>query len=50
MMLKVKSLFFEEAFVNVEAGASAASSFRFHQGQKALSIVDIEPRIIRKLS
>lgn len=49
-MLEVKRLLFEEAFVDVEAGATATAASRFDKGQKTLGMIYIVPRIIRKLS
>ena len=48
-MLEVKPFLFQEAFVDVEAGASTATSSRFYKVQKTLGIIYVVPRIIRKL-
>jgi hypothetical protein len=39
VILKVKRLLFEEAFVDVEAGATAPTAPCFHESQKALGMI-----------
>jgi hypothetical protein len=43
-------LLLEETFVDIEAGATAATALGLYQSQETLGMVDIEARVIRKLS